>query len=145
MSRVIHCTIGVIVVLLGSMLLGSGATRAASLDEAAAKVDEIEILKKTVSDLYEKGEYAEAIAFELQSLHLREQKFGTNALQLTSSLNRLGQLYRRAGDYTNAQSTYSRSLKLQQRFLGQDHPDVAQTLIGLAKVSRDTTAGTQAI
>ena len=51
---------------------------------------------------------------------------------LRRSLNNLAALYDKQGRYADAEPLYKRSLAIQEKALGPDHPDVATSLNNLA-------------
>jgi tetratricopeptide (TPR) repeat protein len=53
---------------------------------------------------------------------------------LALTLNNLGIVYERQGDYGEAEGLHQRALATREKALGRDHPDVAQTLSNLANV-----------
>ena len=49
-------------------------------------------------------------------------------------LNNLGNIYRATGDYDRAREFHERALDIRRKTLGEEHPDVAQSLNNLATV-----------
>jgi CHAT domain-containing protein/Tfp pilus assembly protein PilF len=97
----------------------------ARLREAQAAVDE-------AHTLWDKGQYAEALARGEQSLALREAVLGGTHPDVARSLVWLGAHHLRQGNPVRAEPLLQRALALQEAALGQGHPDVAQTLTHLA-------------
>ena len=50
------------------------------------------------------------------------------------SLNNLADLYSAQGKYTDAEPLYKRSLKINEKALGPDHPDVATVLENMVEL-----------
>jgi len=53
-------------------------------------------------------------------------------------MNNLADLYRTQGEYALAEPLYKRSLKIDEKALGPDHPSVATSLNNLASLYRAT-------
>jgi len=52
--------------------------------------------------------------------------------------NNLGAIFRLQGDYARARPLYERSLRIAEKALGKDHPDVATDVNNLGVLARDT-------
>ena len=57
--------------------------------------------------------------------------------QLANYLNSAGLAYHKAGRYPEAEPLYKRSLKIREKVLGPEHPDVATSLNNLASLYRN--------
>ncbi len=55
---------------------------------------------------------------------------------MATSLNNLAVLYKAQGKYAEAEPLYKRALRIDERALGPDHPDVATDLNNLAVLSK---------
>ena len=85
----------------------------------------------------EQGQYAKAL--KLYTLGLEEaEKFGPTDPRLAASLNNLAGLYDTQGDYAKAEPLYKRSLAIDEKALGPDHPNVAISLENYAVLLRAT-------
>ncbi len=56
---------------------------------------------------------------------------------MAGSLNNLANLYREMGRYAEAEPLFRRSLEINEKQLGADHPNVAQSLNNLAALYRE--------
>ncbi len=57
---------------------------------------------------------------------------------MAASLNNLAALYEVQGNYAEAEPLYQRSLAIQEKALGPEHPDVATSLENYAALLRQT-------
>ena len=55
---------------------------------------------------------------------------------MAQSLNNLASLYRAQGKYAEAEPLFKRSLKIWEKALGKDHPEVASVLDNMAELCR---------
>ena len=101
-----------------------------SLDEAAR------LYKKSVQ-LYQQGQYQEAIPLAKRCLSIVEKALGPDHPNVAASLNNLGLLYYSLRDYARAEPLLKRSLDIYEKVRGPDHPHVATSLNGLAELYRD--------
>ncbi len=85
---------------------------------------------------YEAGRFNEAESL-LKGALANAEKFGPRDPRLSSTLNRLAQVYHDQGKYSQAEPLYKRSLTLTQKALGPAHPDVAANINNLATLYRD--------
>lgn len=83
------------------------------------------------SHLLQVGDYAEARSYYEQALTIREQVFGPDHPDTTTSLNNLGYLLYVIGDYATAQPYLRRALDISKQVLGPAHPDTATSLNNL--------------
>jgi tetratricopeptide (TPR) repeat protein len=58
---------------------------------------------------------------------------------VATSLNNLAGLYQAQGDYAAALPLYQRSLKMREKVLSKEHPDVAGSLNNLALLYNNTS------
>jgi tetratricopeptide (TPR) repeat protein len=63
---------------------------------------------------------------------------------VATSLNKLAALYDAQGDHTKAEPLYKRSLAIDEKALGPDHPGVATSLENLAGLYRATKRSSEA-
>ena len=94
--------------------------------ENAAYLDKAGLITLTM------GRYEEALPFLMKALAIREKSLGPEDLDVATSLNNLGELYREQGQYGKAEPLYQRSLKIREKSLGPEDPAVATSLNNLA-------------
>jgi tetratricopeptide (TPR) repeat protein len=99
---------------------------------SAQPVDETTALNKRLVELYNAGQYAEAIPIAQRLLAIREKTLGRDHPNVATPLNNLAVLYRNQGRYADAEPLYQRSLAIYEKVLGRDHPNVALSLYNLA-------------
>ncbi len=63
---------------------------------------------------------------------------------MAQSLNNLAELYQARGHYAEAEPLYERSLAIQEKVLGPEHPDVATSLENYAALLRETARADEA-
>ncbi len=97
----------------------------AALQQAAA-------LNQQVIELYQAGQYQEAIPFAEEALAIRREQLGTRHPDVATSLNNLAGLYEAQGRYGEAEPLYQESLAIRREQLGTRHPNVAASLNNLA-------------
>jgi tetratricopeptide (TPR) repeat protein len=81
-----------------------------------------------------------------RAIQIREQALGPTHPAVAQSLNALGFLLHRTGDYDGARPLYERALQIREQTLGPTHPAVAQSLNALAflhQTDRNYTAAFQ--
>ncbi len=86
---------------------------------------------KQLNQLYEKGKYKKAAQIGKRILEIREKSLDPEHPDTAQSLNNLGLLYDKIGDYAKAGSLYKHSLAIQEKSLRFDYR-IARTHIGLA-------------
>jgi len=91
-------------------------------------------LMDQATKLYTEGKYSEGIPFAKEAADIREKLLGGDNADTASSLEMLGRLYRRSGDFVRAEPVLRRALAMQEKVLGPEHPEVARSLNGLAMV-----------
>ncbi len=96
----------------------------ARLMEAQTAIDEALKLK-------EARKYAEAISQAERALPLREAVLGGTHLEVATTLNLLGELYRLKGELARAEPLYERGLAIREAALGKDHVLVAEIVSNL--------------
>ena len=98
---------------------------------------EVNELNQRAINLYQAGNYAEAISLARRALELQEQALGPTHPRVAYSLNGLGGWMYAAGDSVGARLLYERSLKILEQALGPTHPTVAGFLAPLAMLLMD--------
>ncbi len=89
---------------------------------------------KSSSELYEKGQFQEAIPFAKQALALAEQEVGTDDVAFAGLLDNLAALYEAELRYVEAKPHYQRALDIRVKIYGAKHPEVVKSLINLALI-----------
>jgi serine/threonine protein kinase len=93
-------------------------------------------LARTLTDLSivgrRLGQYKEAESHQREALEIREQRLGSENLEVALSLNGLANIYLQQHRVNEAEPAYTRALAIREKILGRDHPDVARTLNNLA-------------
>ncbi len=100
----------------------------------SAELQEAERLEQQVIQLYQQGNYPEAISLAEQVLKLREKVLGPDHPEVAKSLNNLAALYNLRGNYTKAEPLLQRAIAILEKNLGPDHPLVAASLDNLAQL-----------
>jgi tetratricopeptide (TPR) repeat protein len=81
----------------------------------------------------DRGNLADAEAYLLNAVKTAEQ-FDPGDTRLPATLRDLADVYVAQGKYNKAEAPLMRALDIYERFLGADHPDVAESLTRLAEV-----------
>lgn len=68
--------------------------------------------------------------FEI-ALAIKEAYYGKNHTELAMTLNNLGLVYAKLGQYQKAIVLYQKALSIKQQFFGDLHPDIALFLFNL--------------
>jgi tetratricopeptide (TPR) repeat protein len=74
------------------------------------------------NQLYQKGQYKEAIPVVLELCDTRKKVLGENHPDYATSLNDLAELYRNMGDYAKAEPLYQKALEIYKKAFGENHP-----------------------
>ncbi|MEW6002752.1 MAG: tetratricopeptide repeat protein [Nitrospirota bacterium] len=100
-------------------------------------------INNRVLTLYQQGEYPKAARVAEESLKIAEAFFGVERSWLAAEMKPLceqalviADLYRSQGKFAEAEPLYSQGLKIDEKALGKDHPDVARDLNNLAELYR---------
>jgi len=89
-------------------------------------------LNQRFFQLYEQGQYSQAIIVAEQALTLSRQIWGEEHPNIATSLSNLAELYRFQGRYAEAQPLCQQVLEMTKRLFVGDHPNVATSLNNLA-------------
>jgi CHAT domain-containing protein/Tfp pilus assembly protein PilF len=100
----------------------------------SAELQEAERLNQQVIQLYQQGNYPEAISLAERVLELREKALGRDHPEVAKSLNNLAALYNLRGNYTKAEPLLQRAIAILEKSLGPDHPLLAASLDNLAQL-----------
>lgn len=90
-------------------------------------------LMNQVRALYQQGKYREAVPLAKEALKVAEQTFGPDHPHMAQSLNNLGVLYERQGQYAKAEHLYKRALGILEKTV-PNNPMVLATLERLAEM-----------
>lgn len=93
-------------------------------------------LNQQVAQLYERGQYTQAIEPAGKLCELVSQILGEENPNFAVSLDNLALLYQVKGEYGAAQPLHERALAIREQVLELDHPDMAQSLDSLAGLYR---------
>jgi tetratricopeptide (TPR) repeat protein/CHAT domain-containing protein len=89
-------------------------------------------LNQEVEQLYQQGQYTQALDLATQSLELARTHLGETHPDTARSLNNLAGLYQAMGAYEQARPLYERALAIHEEVSGTTHPDTATSLNNLA-------------
>jgi CHAT domain-containing protein/Tfp pilus assembly protein PilF len=125
-----------VLVVAGLLVLRSELTVGQQTPPAATAqsgdLAEAERLNQEVDDLYNRGNYKEAIPRAERLLSIYKSVFKEPNIGLANILNTLALLYLRQGSYSKAENFYSQALTITKRLRGEQHSDVATILNNLA-------------
>lgn len=110
--------------LTGLLLLASCAAQAQS--DAG-----LEAIKNRAFEFYAAGRYTEAVPVAEQYANAVVTRFGEDHPLYANALGYIGHLHWRLGQYDAVRSV-ERALRIQEKHLPQDHPDIARNLTILA-------------
>jgi eukaryotic-like serine/threonine-protein kinase len=117
-------------------LLDKGATKISTELKGQPKVQAT--LMNTMGEVYQAlGLYQSAIPLLENSLKIRQEVFGKEHLDVTTSLNNLAVLLHVKGDYRAAEPLYRAAIAQRRKLLGNEHPAVATSLNDLAVLLKD--------
>ncbi len=122
-------TAGLVVVLPVPVSSQSPTSQSEPQGEA---LNEANLLNEQVIQLYQQGQYAQAIPLAQKVLTIREKALGPDHPDVAQSLNNLALLYQEQGHYAAAEPLLKRAQAIREKALGPDHPDVANSLNNLA-------------
>jgi CHAT domain-containing protein/tetratricopeptide (TPR) repeat protein len=98
----------------------------------AQVADNLAALRSKVSQLYDRGNYADAIPIAEQYIALARQRNGEEAAEFAVAIGWLANIYQALGRYSEAEPLYNRSLAILERVLDPDHPDFSLLLNNFA-------------
>src|SRR5438132_10536789 len=98
---------------------------------------QIEALGTQVVQLYEQGDYEQALALAQEAYDLSQKLPAPEHPLLATAMNNLGFLYDAMGSSAQARPLYEQALAMRQRLLGPEHPDVALSMRNLASLYQD--------
>lgn len=85
-------------------------------------------MQDLATQLYQAGQYKQALQFSEQALDLAIQQFGTEHEQIGILTYGLGLTAEKAGDDTKAAKYYRQSVRIREKVYGKDGPGVAEAL-----------------
>ena len=91
---------------------------------------------QSIVQLYQQGQYEQALNMALYYFHLARQQLGEQHPLFLASLENLATLYRETGNFTAAEPLYLQLLQIQRVVQGPLAPDVAISLHKLANLYR---------
>ena len=103
--------------------------QATQTDNALVRVAQ---LNQEATQLYQQGNYNEAIPLAQQALAISKEQLGDNHPSTATSLNNLAVLYKSQGRYAEAEPLYQQALAITKEQLGDNHPSTATSLNNLA-------------
>jgi tetratricopeptide (TPR) repeat protein/CHAT domain-containing protein len=115
--------------LTSLFLVGAAVAQPSSNDLAA--------LDRQIMQLYQSGNYAEALPLAKHAVALTEKAYGPNHPNVATALNNLASLYGTQGRYAEAEPLYKRALAVREKALGPAHLAVAHSLYNLAGLYRN--------
>jgi len=93
---------------------------------------ELQSLRR-IEELTAKAEYHAAIPLAQEMLGHAEITYGIGHTNTATALNRLGEIFYEANNFTNSSSLHKRALEIREKWLGSEHQDTATSLENLAK------------
>jgi CHAT domain-containing protein len=99
-----------------------------------AEEDDPNALNQQVSQLIEQRKYQEAIPIAERAVEVARRARGPEDAETADSLNNLGVLFQRIGDYSKAEPLLQEALRTRQNVLGSEHPDTAESLNDLGEL-----------
>src|SRR5437016_140612 len=97
----------------------------------------LEAFNRQVEQLYQAGNYAEAVPVAERYVALAKAQYGDDHTEFATAISWLGFIYRAQGRYAEAEPLHKHALAIQEKALGPDHADVAASLNYLATVHQD--------
>jgi tetratricopeptide (TPR) repeat protein len=85
--------------------------------------------------LYLLQEYSGAEALNLELLDIQRRVLGPEAYESLVTLNNLGLIYSRMGDFEKAVDAHREELMMSRRAMGADHPEVLVSTLNLARAT----------
>ncbi|MDY6804190.1 MAG: CHAT domain-containing protein [Cyanobacteriota bacterium] len=100
----------------------------------SAELQEAERLIQQLFQLYQQGNYPEAISLAEKVLAIYEKAYGPDRPEVAQALNNLAALYNLRGNYTKAFPLFQRAIAILEKSLGPEHPLLASSLDNLAQL-----------
>ena len=85
------------------------------------------------SQLYARGQYAEAALLFRKTLRVRRDTLGEDHPDTATSYSNLAETLSDQGKYAEAEAMHRRALAIYLKALGEDHPDTATSYSNLAE------------
>ena len=90
------------------------------------------------------GDFAKAKDYCERALEIRKEQLGSNHVDVATSYNNLGTVYRHTGEFAKAKDYHERALEIRKEQLGSNHVDVAASYNNLGTVYWNTGEFTKA-
>jgi CHAT domain-containing protein len=87
--------------------------------------------------LVDLGDYFQSESFFKKALKIRESLKGKHHIDVASSLNDLGELYRHRGEYAKPEALYQRALSIRLKHAGEKNPLTAEIYKNLGELYHD--------
>ncbi len=100
-------------------------------------VQELDRLNETAAQLYEQGQYEQAVAFAIQACTLTRNRLGEDHPNYATSLTSVAVLYWEMGNYAEAEPLLQQASTIDRDALGADHPRYANDLNNLGGLYRE--------
>ena len=117
-----------LVTFFGAIALFAPAPRAIFAETSAqiiaqsAELQEAERLTQQLFQLYQQGNYPEAISLAEKVLAIYEKAYGPDHPEVAKGQGNLAALYNLRGNYTKAFPLFQRAIAILEKSLGPDHP-----------------------
>ena len=112
----------------------SAAGPGLSAQERELVTAESKRLGQKVHQLFNGGNYREALQVAEEQMELLKNAYGPNHHEYATAMNNVATLYQALGRYGEAEPLLEQASKIQQRTLGDDHPHTVASLSNLATV-----------
>jgi TonB family protein len=103
----------------------------AQTTDNAAGSDEAGKLNAQAVALYKEGKYVEGVKLQKQALALWEKEGGKESKLIVTGSTNLGEMYMALKRYDDAARAYQLALKIEEKALGPEHPDLVVLMIKL--------------
>jgi tetratricopeptide (TPR) repeat protein/transcriptional regulator with XRE-family HTH domain len=108
------------------------ACEALITDYGLAFSEAARLLSKAGHYLRDRGQFQQAEQFARKALDIDEKVLGLEHLDVTISLDILGEVYYELGKYAESLELFSRALSIRRQLLEPEHPDIANNMNNLA-------------
>ena len=130
-------TITVLVLIIVVLAVGASNNGNAADEQDKKAIAEAKELDKKANELFDAGNYDEALPLAQKSLEIKEKELGKGHPEVAVSLNSLAMIYHATGKYGDAELLYKRALDIREKTADNKHPeDVAESLNNLAALYR---------